>query len=233
MTGRIGILGGIGPEATGEYYNKLIKRFGERKLITKNADYPQIIINSIPAPELIFNKDHEADLDEYIQGLKELDQFGVDFILMVCNTAYVFYDKFQSSIRVPILDIREEVKKTILKSGVKSYLIIGTPNTIKTGLYKFSELKSYEPNEEELNQLTDCIFKFNQGVEQQEQTLKVRKIVDKYLKQGAETVVLGCTEFAVMLGNEKFQKINTIDVMVEATIDRFLSIASEVKTSAK
>ena len=52
---KIGILGGIGPEATGEFYNKLIKRLQEKDLIKSNKDFPQIFINSIPAPELIYD----------------------------------------------------------------------------------------------------------------------------------------------------------------------------------
>ena len=68
---KIGILGGIGPEATGEFYNKLIKRLQERGLVKSNRDYPHIIINSIPAPELIYDKISDEDLNPYIKGLKE------------------------------------------------------------------------------------------------------------------------------------------------------------------
>jgi aspartate/glutamate racemase len=49
----------------------------------------------------------------------------------------------------------------------------------------------------------------------------VRKICDKYLDKGAESVILGCTEFAVMLGDDSL-KVNTIDVLVEATIKHWL-----------
>ncbi len=59
---KIGILGGIGPEATGHFYLKLIKRLQETGRIKRNTDYPQIIINSIPAPELV---------DEKIQDINE------------------------------------------------------------------------------------------------------------------------------------------------------------------
>jgi hypothetical protein len=59
---RIGVLGGIGPEATGEFYNKLIAKFQERGLIKTNRDFPQIVINSIPAPELIYDTISDEDL---------------------------------------------------------------------------------------------------------------------------------------------------------------------------
>ena len=94
-TRRIGVLGGVGPEATGEFYNKLIRRLQEKGSIKSNRDFPQIIINSIPAPELIYDKISDEELQPYIKGLKELDKFGVDFIIMICNTIHLYYDKLQ------------------------------------------------------------------------------------------------------------------------------------------
>jgi len=220
-TKRIGVLGGIGPEATGEFYNKLIQKLQEKGLIKSNKDFPQIVINSIPAPELIYEKIYDEELQPYIDGLKELDKFGVDFIVMVCNTIHLYYDKLQKDINTPIVDLREELRYVLKKEGIKSILIIGTPNTIKQGLYRFKDIKHFEPNEEEMKQLTDSIFNFNKGIDKQKQVQKVRMICEKYLNEGAGTIILGCTEFAVMLGKENLPKINTIDILVEATTRKF------------
>ena len=220
-TCKIGILGGIGPEATGEFYNKLISKLQEKGLIKNNRDFPQIIINSIPAPELIYEEISDEKLRQYIEGLKELDKFGVDFIVMVCNTIHLYYDRLQKAIKIPILDLRQELKKLLIKKSIKSALIIGTPNTIKQGLYRVEGIQAFEPNDEEIHELTDSIFNFNKGVNKQLQIQRVRKICQKYINKGAETIILGCTEFAVMLGEENFPKINTIDVLAEATINKF------------
>lgn len=216
-------MGGIGPEATGEFYTKLIRRLQERGLIKSNRDFPQIVINSIPAPELIYDEISDEELKPYVKGLKELDKLGVGFIVMVCNTIHLYLDRLQKEIRTPILDLREELKELLFRKGIKSTLILGTPNTIKQGLCRFEGIKSFVPNEEEIRQLTDAIFNFNKGMEKQKQARKVRDICRKYLNKGAETIVLACTEFAVMLGEENFPKINTIDVLVEATISRLSS----------
>lgn len=218
---RIGVLGGIGPEATGEFYNKLIQKLQEKGLIKSNRDFPQIVINSIPAPELIYEKISDEELKPYINGLKELDKFGVDFIVMVCNTIHLYYDKLQNEINTPIIDLREELRHMLKRKGIKSTLIIGTPNTIKQGLYRFRDIEHSEPNEEEIKKLTDSIFNFNKGIDKQKQVQKVRKICDKYLNEGAGTIILGCTEFAVMLGEENLPKINTIDTLVEVTTRKF------------
>jgi len=213
-------LGGIGPEATGEFYNKLIRGMQEKGLIEKNTDFPQIVVNSIPAPELIYDKISKKELEHYIIGLKELDNFSVDFIVMVCNTLHLYYNELQKEVRTKILDLRKELEKVLIGNKIKSTLIIGTPNTIKQGLYKFENIKSFEPNKEEMKQLTKAIFNFNKGKNKQKQIQKTKKICKKYLIKGAEIIILGCTEFAVMLNEVNLPKINTIDVLVEAVIKR-------------
>ena len=70
-------------------------RLQENGHIKNNKDFPQIIVNSIPAPELIQETVSDSDLTPYVSGLRELDRFGVDVIVMVCNT---IHPKFDTSI---------------------------------------------------------------------------------------------------------------------------------------
>jgi len=217
-------LGGIGPEATGIFYNKLIKRLQEKGLIKNNRDYPQIFINSIPAPELIYDKISKKDLNLYIEGLKQLEENKVDFIVMVCNTIHLFYGKLQKEIKTPILDLRNELKKILAENKIKTVTVLGTPSTIKKGLYKFDGIKYLNPSVKEMKQLTDSIFNFNKGNETNKQTEVVKKICQKYLEKGSEIVVLGCTELALMLSNKNLPTIDTIDVLVESTIVTLLSL---------
>lgn len=162
---KIGVLGGIGPEATAEFYSKLIKALQKRGLIKSNADYPQIIINSIPAPELIHRKISDTDIKPYAEGLKFLEKSGADFIVMVCNTIHLYYDTLQKKIKTPILDLRQEVKQILVKSGIKSALVLGTPAAIKLGLCRFKGIKTFEPSQEEMKQITGVIFNFNKGID--------------------------------------------------------------------
>src|SRR3989338_7494975 len=97
----IGILGGIGPEATGNFYLKLISEIQKQKLVKSNKDYPRIIINSIPAPELT-SKVNKAQLTDYVYGLKSLEKYGADFIVMVCNTIHLYRDSLQREVNISI-----------------------------------------------------------------------------------------------------------------------------------
>ncbi len=225
---KIGVLGGIGPEATSEFYLNLIIKLQKSGLIKHNEDFPQIIINSIPAPELVFDSVAAENLVPYSEGLKQLDGFGVDFIVMVCNTVHIFYDKLQGQISTPILDLRKEVHKAMESRKVESFLIIGTPATIEQNLYSFNGIKCVKPNHEEVKMLSDAIFNFNKGMKKDAQKKTVEDIAKKYLQnKEANTILIGCTELGVMLSHDDFHKIDTMDVLADATVRRFAELKKQ------
>lgn len=224
---KIGVLGGIGPEATSEFYSRLIKELQKRNLIKRNADYPQIIINSIPAPELVFEKITDKDLKAYIDGVKFLDRCGVDFIVMVCNTIHIYYDKLQKAAKTPIFDLRKEVRKALKKQ--KRALLLGTPGTIGSGLYKFGGIRYQKLTRKERSDISDSILVFNKGG----CSKAPARICKKYSR--SNQIVLACTELSLMLEKESVCKtpegrqsvVSTLDILVDATVDRFQSLKSK------
>jgi aspartate racemase len=214
---KIGILGGIGPESTANFYFKLIKILQNKNLVSENSDFPQIIINSIPAPELFKGGDSNKNLEIYLSGLKELDKEHPDVIVMVCNTAHVFYEYFQKNITSKILNLVYEVKKSLAE--YRSYVVLGSSTTIKKGLYKFNNLNSIPVDEADQIRLDDLIFNYNRGFKRDLQKKYARDIAERYLKNGADCILLACTEVALMLEGDKIPKINTMDILVEALID--------------
>lgn len=217
---KIGVLGGIGPEATAEFYAKLIASLQQSGRISHNTDYPQIVINSIPAPSLTRETVTDEDLLPYLKGLEELERNGVDFIAMVCNTIHLFLDILQRHVHVPIIDLRVEVKRTLREKGIRSCLVLGTPMTTGAGLYRFEDVQTHEPTEEEQKQLTGAIEQFNAGINKELHRQGTEKLCRKYLAKGVRVVILGCTEFGVMLKERDIPSVNTIDVLVDATIRR-------------
>ena len=220
---RIGVLGGIGPEATANFYSKLIRKLQSEGFVKSNSDFPQIIINSIPAPELV-GKISEENLDIYVKGLKELDDIGIDFIVMVCNTIHIYYERLQKEVAAPIINLPKEVEFFLRKNKVSSIFVIGTQETINGELYKFKGINYSAPNANDISILSKIIFDFNMGVDKNLQITKVKNICLKYLANKDCAVILGCTEFCTMLEDETFNKINTIDVLVNSVIKTFLEM---------
>ncbi len=222
----IGILGGIGPEATGSFYLKLIYEIQKQKLVKSNTDYPRIIINSIPAPELT-SKIKRAQLTAYIEGVKSLEKYGTDFIVMACNTIHLYHSLLQKEVGIPILNLRNAVGKFLKDEKFKSVSVFGTPATVKSGLYKFSGIGYSNPKKKELEQLSSAIENFNKGYQRKEQIIKVGALADKHIKNGAEIIILGCTEISLMLTDSKIPKIDTMDLLVKATVKYLRTIKKQ------
>jgi aspartate racemase len=216
---KIAVLGGIGPEATGYFYTNLIKRLQERQLIQSNADFPQIFVNSIPAPELVFDEISLADLEPYIKGIKELEKHDPDFIVMVCNTIHLFYDYIQEKVNTKILDLRKIVEAQIINKGLKKITILGTPSTIRLGLYNYPFLTYQNNLQGEVDEFSQLIYQYNRGADKEYQKRRAKKIMKKNINEGSEAILLACTEFAVMLKDVNVPKINTIDVLIDEVVD--------------
>ncbi|MDE1869444.1 MAG: amino acid racemase [Candidatus Micrarchaeota archaeon] len=217
---KIGLLGGIGPEATGIFYLRLIDTMQKREMIKSNADFPQIVINSVPAAELFFDESKEEDLSLYTMGLKELDANKVEFIAMACNTIHTYHSRLQKEVSVPILDLRAEFGAYVAKNGIDSVLLLATPTTIRSDLFKVERVNYYLPDAAEMEAISNTIFNFNLGKEKAAQGEVLEKIGQKYVAQGARLVVLGCTEIALMLADSKLPKLDTMDLLIDAIISR-------------
>ena len=189
-------------------------------MVHSNTDFPQIIINSIPAPELLTAPDLNALLKPYVKGIKELDSYGVDFMVMVCNTIHAYHGILQAEVKTQILDLKTEMKRHLKSKGIRSALLLATPKTIESKMFEVDGLKYFIPNKEELDTISDSIYKFNSGIDREKQASKVLEIASKYIDLGAETTILGCTEISLMLGDLLTRKIDTMDILSEATINK-------------
>src|SRR3989338_4892833 len=112
----VGIVGGLGPETTAEFYMKLIKLFRE------NCEYyPSIVIDSISFPfsieeEIIRQSKNEHKILPYLKdSINRLNKAEVDFIVIQCNTVHIFINELRNIANVPIVSIIDEVIK-MLKS---------------------------------------------------------------------------------------------------------------------
>ncbi|MDE1810689.1 MAG: aspartate/glutamate racemase family protein [Candidatus Micrarchaeota archaeon] len=215
---RVGLLGGIGPEATGIFYLSLIAKLQKSGRVQSNTNFPQIVVNSINAPELVRN----TELGAYIRGLKQLDAFGVDFIAMVCNTVHSFYEPLQEQIDTPIIDLRREVRDFLIREEVESAVVLATPTSLQMGLYGDCKVRYYRIESTEIDALGDAVLNFNSGTEKEKQRTIVERIAHRYTDMGAELVISGCTEISLMLEDSKVNKLDTMDLLCEAVARRCL-----------
>lgn len=220
MSDRVGILGGIGPEATGVFYLRLIKELQKSGRIKSNRDFPQIIINSIPAPELVRKEVSDEELLPYVSGLQELDGLNLDFIVMVCNTIHNYHKMLQSKIKTPIIDLKSEFERFTHSNKIKSVVLVGTPSTVNGNLFRISGIKYHELTKNESEMLSDLILKFNSGNDKTLQSKRLEEITKKHIQEGAELAILCCTEVSLMLKDSKLKKVDTMDILRDAVLRR-------------
>ena len=208
----IGILGGIGAEASAEFYKHLIQKIQEKNIVKQNTDYPHIIINSIPAEELYIAN---PNLQPYLEGLKELESAGASFIVMICNTAHVFYEQFQKEINIPLLDLRKEVTAFLNKKDINSITLLATKTTVDANLFQPKQKQNILENAEFIF-LHELITDY-QKRKNRENIEKFRLIATKYAKK-SDMLISACTELSLMLQPLNIPFIDTMDILVEATI---------------
>jgi len=222
---RIGLLGGIGPISTGIFYDLLINKLQKSGHIKSNTDFPNIIINSIPAPALTSLNMPEEVIEPYIDGVRLLQSLEPDLMFMVCNTIHVYFDKVKTESQAKnIVSIRDCVQKKMEEKYMnKKICVLGTPLTVTCGLYQYSSLEYINPNVEELGELGSVIDDYNSTGNPKSGAEKLQILIEKKKREGAEIFLYACTEISALgrsLQNVPFE--DTIEIMADYIIEQFL-----------
>ena len=216
----IGIIGGSSPVATIEYY-KLINAGIQKRL--GGVASGEIIINSMNFGEvyrIVSNNQWEEGTAYLNVKAKSLERAGADFIISVSNTWHKVADGFMKDVQLPFLHIVDPTGDQIKYAGLKKVGLLGTKATM-SGTFlmdRYAERYGIEvivPTPEEQERIDTIIFtelsQFNFKPESKTQYLK---IVDSLAKQGAQGIVLGCTEIGLLINQADRPNVPMFDSMV-------------------
>lgn len=229
---KIGIIAGIGPASTVEYYNFIIRGFRER-LSTK--DYPEMLLHSINMTEML-SYVFKGELEKLVGFLKEkvrvLEETGVDYVALASNTPHLVFDKLAEAVDVPMISIVEETCQVIAESKLTKLGLLGTKSTMSMGFYQSVGAKQgieiVIPDEKQQDYVHEKYMGelvFNEIKE--ETKLRLIGIVDKLKEEeNIEGVILGGTELPLILQQEDFHRLkvfNTTEIHVNAILDKMLA----------
>ena len=211
----IGILGGMGPEATLDLFHKIIKLSPAEK----DQDHFRIIIDNNPKipdrTDAILGTGKDP-LPKLIKTAQNLEKAGANFIIMPCNTAHYFISEIQQSIKIPILNMIKETAhhvKSIFPS-FKNVGLLATKGIYKTKLYNsFFNAKNIEiliPTPPEQDKIMDLIYMVKSGILSEQMKSQIIKISEEQIKKGAQAIIAGCTEIPLIL-KDKDIKVPIID----------------------
>lgn len=221
----VGVLGGMGPESTAIFYHAVIKQCQKQYGAQYDEDYPEIFIYNLPIPNIVegLNKPDET-LDMLIKGTKKIESIGVDFIVMPCNTAHYFYSSMAKSISVPFICIFHATVKKIKISGLKKVGFLATETTIKyKSFHNDFEKNGIEliiPDQADQDKLTQIILNILAGKKLDEDKEQMKRIIEKMKQNGAEAVVLACTDLPILLKQDDVDipVFDTVEILAEATV---------------
>ena len=206
---RMGILGGMAPESTIEYYRIITTLCRERGI---GYNYPVIIIHSLNFQEFI-NLVESGDLSKLTtklcEGINSLCNAGADFALMASNTPHIVFDDVAARSPIPLLSIVEETGKVAKDSGFGKVGLFGTKYTMQVGFYNNLLSKKYGisvviPQENDQNYIhgkimTELVTSRVVSETRRELSRIAQRLVSK---EGIEALILGCTELPLILSEE-------------------------------
>ena len=225
----VGIIGGLGPEATSKFYLQLVSACSNRGEQT----HPPILIYSVPLPlqiekECIVKGQSEEKCVPYlIQAAKTLEQGGTDFLVMPCNSLHVFIEEIRKAVKIPVLSIVEETIKFLKNHNIKQVGILATSITINRGLYK-SQLNARGineviPNEQDQAKLGQIIYNLVIGSYTNTDKQTLDEITGNLVKKGVESIILACTDLQLLtLQHTKVKIFDTMQILVEATVQKMI-----------
>jgi aspartate racemase len=131
-----GIIGGLGPESTVEYYRSIIALYRERM---PDGSYPSFVINSINLTRALdlVTAGELAALADYLTGeIEKLARAGADFAALSANTPHIVFEDLRRRSPVPLLSIVEATRDAAKGSGLGRLALFGTRFTMRAGFYQ-------------------------------------------------------------------------------------------------
>ena len=225
----VGIIGGLGPETTAQFYLEVIFRC--QKLNTQQR--PSVLIGSVPLSfeierDLILRNE---GIDRYIPFLvdqaRQLEKSGVDFLVMPCNSLHVFIDEIRKAVGIPVLSIVEETVKYLEKNQLKKIGLISTSTTLSCKVYESkldkAGIEFINPSRLARREIDGIIERLVSGDHRKEDKEYLVNIADSLAAQGARTVALACTDLQLLNPISRSVEIfDTMKVLADSTVDHIL-----------
>ena len=228
----LGIIGGLGPESTLEYYQNIIALYRERQ---RDGSYPEFIINSVDLKkglDFMAQSNLTSMADYLLEEIGKLARAGANFGLISANTPHIVFDELAPKSPIPLISIVEATCAAAKARGLKKLALFGTRFTMRGTFYPkvFSRegIELVMPDAKEQDYLHDkYLNELVPGKFLSETRAGLLAIVDRMkAKSNIDGVILAGTELPLILRDADHNGIpflNTTKIHVEAAVTEMLS----------
>ncbi len=203
----IGLIGGMSWESTVTYYqivNETVKRelggLHSAKVLLYSVDFAEI-------EEYQAKGEWDKSARVLSQAAINLEKAGADFIVICTNTMHKVAPEIQKEISIPVIHIAEATADELRKHGITKVGLLGTKYTMTQEFYKSKLIEVgidvLIPDEEGITTVNDVIYKeLCLGIISEQSKKKFVSVIEDLQREGAQGVILGCTEIGLLIGQE-------------------------------
>lgn len=201
----IGLIGGISWVSTADYY-KLINQGINEKM--GDLNFSECLIYSFNYADIKKNNennDWDSTFNMLLKGCQFLQKGGAEAIVLCANTMHLIADRLEEAIDLPIIHIATETAKEIQKQNLKKVGLLGTKFTMELDFFKdkliAQGIEAIIPqNENDKDFIHTTIFEeLGRGLVTPETKKRYLEIANELIKNGAEGIILGCTEIPLVI----------------------------------
>lgn len=207
----LGLIGGMSWQSTIPYYREINTQVQLRlgglhsaKLVLASVDFAEV--------ELLQRQgDWQAAGQLLAQQAQALQMAGAEAIVLCTNTMHKVAPTIEAAVAIPLLHIADATGLQIQAHGLQRVALLGTRFTMEQDFYKQRlqdrfALQVLTPNEADRQQVHDIIYQqLCQGIIRDDSRLIYRRIMQQLVQQGAEAIILGCTEISLLVGADDAQ----------------------------
>jgi len=229
---RIGLIGGLGPESTLEYYRGITEIFREKY---GNHQNPEMVIYSVNLGDILKLQEaekYDALINIFVDIIDKLRKAGADFAAITANTPHYIFPQISKASVLPLISIVEATCRETLNRGYQRPGLFGTGFTMKGTFYQevFDRynLSLVLPSQKEKEFLHEKIFtEIELGIFKPETHDALVNIIKRMvIADRIDSLILGCTEFPLILTGSEYAGIpmlNTTAIHTRAIVDYCLN----------
>ena len=201
----IGILGGMGPEATIDLYAKITQHTDAEV----DQDHLHVIVDSnpkIPSRQAAILEGGEDPTSALCETARNLERAGADFLVIPCNSAHVFLSPVRQSVNIPVLSMVEETANAVRDRfpELRTVGLMAATAIVNTRLYAraFDEggISTVVPTADEQRLVMDAIFSVKAGDKGGRIKAQLQTVAEELVSRGAQAIILACTELPLVIG---------------------------------
>lgn len=200
-----GLLGGMSWESTAGYYKAINEGVKNKLGGLHSAQIAMFSVDFAPIEELQHQGDWDGAASILSEAAKKIEAAGADFLLICTNTMHKVAPQIEKAIKIPILHIADATAEVLVENGIKKIGLLGTAFTMEQEFYKGRLKENYGlevivPNATDRKIVHMIIYnELCVGKIEKNSKIEYLRIIDQLAKDGAEAVILGCTEISMLV----------------------------------